>query len=79
MPVYKDRNDFYEKFLFPVIINSYKNLKKGGVFALNISIDMYEDVKTILGSTEIMIPLAITNRYSGKTPVYKEYIYVWMK
>ena len=79
MPVYKDRNDFYEKFLFPVIINSYKNLKKGGVFALNISIDMYEGVKTILGSTEIMIPLAITNRYSGKTPVYKEYIYVWMK
>ena len=79
MPVYKDRNEFNENFLFPVIINTYKNLKKGGVYALNIPIDMYEDVKTVLGSTKKKIPLAITNRYSGKTPVYKEYIYVWMK
>jgi cyclopropane fatty-acyl-phospholipid synthase-like methyltransferase len=79
MPVYKDREEYYNKFLFPVITNSYKNLKKGGVYALNIPIDMYQDVKKILGSSKQKIPLRVKDRFNKKENAYKEYIYVWMK
>jgi hypothetical protein len=82
MPEYADRDDFNERFLFPVIRNTYEHLKTGGVYALNIPIDMYEDVKTVLGATKEKIPLVLRPR--GKTAKnfgseYKEFIYVWRK
>lgn len=33
---YKDSEDFLKKFYNPVVLNSYKHLKKGGHFCLNI-------------------------------------------
>jgi hypothetical protein len=82
MPEYSDRDDFNERFLFPVVRNTYKNLKSGGVYCLNIPMDMYEDVKTVLGATREKIPLVLRPR--GKTAKnfggdYKEFIYVWRK
>lgn len=82
MPDYEDREDFNARFLFPVIENTYKHLKTGGVYALNVPIDMYEDVKTVLGVASKKIPLVLRPR--GKTAKnfggeYKEFIYVWRK
>ena len=74
MPEYKDRDDFNNKFYFPVIINSFNNLKKNGVFILNIPNDMYEDTKKILGKCNKKLPLIKIDRFK-----YKEYIYIWFK
>lgn len=78
MPNYKDRDEFNEKFLFPVVLNTYKHMKKGH-YTLNIPIDMYDDVKKVLGVANKKIPLPIQSRYSGQVPTYNEYIYVWDK
>jgi len=74
MPEYKDKDDFNDKFFFKVVRNSYKYMKKGGYFILNIPKDMYEDVKTILGKYDQKIILVKNYRNE-----YREYIYVWKK
>jgi tRNA1(Val) A37 N6-methylase TrmN6 len=82
MPKYKDKNDWNEKFLFPTIYNTYKYLKKDGVYALNIPKDIYNDVKTILGKSSTKIKLSIKKRNLSKKNLgkdYTEYIYVWFK
>ena len=75
MPSYRTRQDFYDKFLIPVIKNTYKHLKDGGVFALNINVGMYDDLLHILGECNEKIPLTLSDRKNN----YNEYIYVWKK
>lgn len=77
MPDYKDRADFNERFFFPVVRNTYEHLKKGGVYCLNIPMDMYDDVKEVLGKADKKISLVITKR--SESSKYKEYIYLWKK
>jgi tRNA1(Val) A37 N6-methylase TrmN6 len=79
MPVYETRDEFNEKFFFPVVRNTYKHLKSNGVYALNIPIDMYKDIKKVLGGADKKYLLTIQSRYADKEPVYKEYIYIWNK
>ena len=79
MPTYESREDFNERFFFPVVRNSYAGLKRGGHFALNIPKDMYADIKKVLGKATKKHTLYITPRYSGQPAVYGEYIYVWRK
>jgi len=79
MPTYTSREEFNEQFFFPVVRNTFTHLKRGGHYALNIPIDMYDDIKKVLGKYDKRYPLPITPRYSGQPPVYKEYIYVWNK
>jgi DNA modification methylase len=79
MPEYEDRDDFNERFFFPVVRNTYKHLSRNGHYALNIPIDMYEDIKKVLGPADKKIPLYIQKRYAGQEGGYKEYIYVWNK
>lgn len=79
MPKYENRDEFNEKFFFPVVRNSFNGLSKGGHFCLNIPMDMYEDVKKVLGTADKKYPLYIQSRYSDRPPVYKEFIYVWNK
>jgi hypothetical protein len=78
MPTYTDRADFNNRFLFPVIKNTYNNMN-AGTYCLNIPIDMYEDVKKVLGAADTKIPLHIQSRFSDRPPVYKEFIYCWKK
>lgn len=81
MPDYKDREDFNARFLFPVIQNTFKHLKSGGIYALNVPIDMYEDIKTVLGVSSKKIPLLLSSRGKEKKigGEYKEFIYIWNK
>ncbi len=80
MPEYQNKDDFINNFIKPVIENTYKHLKKGGLYCLNIPIHMYDDVKQILGKADSKELLPIQNRNNPQTDkIYKEYIYIWKK
>lgn len=89
MPHYASKDDFNTRFLFPVIRETYKHLKKGGTFALNISEDAFRDVRQQLSNPlparlHAKHRLFIQPRFAKGNPVnpetqYKEYIYVWKK
>ena len=86
MPHYASREDFNTRFLFPAIERAWTHLKKGGVFALNVPMDVYEEIKSakLLPPLFAKHPLYIQPRFAkgnptGKTEQYKEYIYVWKK
>lgn len=79
MPHYATREEFNENFFFPVVKKTWANLSRGGHYALNIPMDMYEDVKKVLGGANVKIPLHIQKRYAGQEGGYKEFIYVWNK
>ncbi|NDD85161.1 hypothetical protein EBZ38_12930, partial [bacterium] len=51
MPQYESREEFNEKFLFPVVKKAYDGMRRGGHFCLNIPMDMYDDVKKVLGAS----------------------------
>lgn len=74
----KEYEDFYKNFLYKVIENSYKNLKKGGWFCLNIKNDMYLKVKKILGSHTKKYRYSLSNITSRNTKNF-EFIYCWKK
>lgn len=66
------KNNFY----IPVISNTYKYLKQGGYYCLNINKEIYEDICIeLLGVATDMIPLKKSKRQND----YEEYIYVWHK
>jgi 16S rRNA G966 N2-methylase RsmD len=81
MKNYKDKDDFNNKFFFPIVKNTYYNLKKNGIYALNIPIYMYNDIISILGKCNKKIPLQITDRHAEKVKQkeYIEFIYIWIK
>jgi 16S rRNA G966 N2-methylase RsmD len=79
MPDYKSQANFNERFLVPVVTNSYKYMKPG-YYILNIPATMYEDVRTILGEATEILPLPFVQRKRAiETVVYNEYMYVWKK
>jgi 16S rRNA G966 N2-methylase RsmD len=83
MPDYESYDDWLNRFLFPVVTNSYNNMKPKGTYILNISTKIYESIISILGKANIQIPLKISTRnLKAKTTAtydYSEYIYVWKK
>ena len=80
MPIYKNRVDFNESFLFPVIRNTFAHLSKGGVYALNIPTYMYDDVRSILGDAHFKrsLHIAKTSYEPKHGSNYSEYIYIWI-
>lgn len=79
MPTYTSYEDWVERFLRPVISNSYQHLQRGGVYALNVPQEIYKDVRTILGraaNTKYQLPIT---RRDTRSINYKEFIYVWIK
>jgi len=79
MPHYKDRDEFNDKFLFPVVRNTYNNLQSGGTYALNVPMDMYDDLLPVLGKASSKILLPKVKRAGSGEGGYKEYIYFWKK
>lgn len=76
-------NEIWEQeFYIPLFRETYKHLKKGGHYILNIPIDLYESVCIkLFGKADIKIPLKKKghpkNSYTEKN--YTEFIYVWRK
>lgn len=77
MPKYDNYDDFNNKFLFPVIKNTYNHLKNNGIYAINVNNDIYENIKGILGECDQKIQLNLNKRI--KKFDYNEYIYIWIK
>ena len=77
MPSYKSPKEFYDKFLQPMISNSYKFLSIGGYYYLNVPQKMYETVVNIIGRE---CDEAITYRkIKRNTTDYSEYVYLWIR
>lgn len=66
--------DFYE----PLFKLTWKHLKRGGHYCLNIPIQVYERVASkVLGKAHEMLPMPKGPRTANEK--YREYIYVWTK
>jgi len=67
-------NDFY----IPIFEKTFKYLKKGGHYCLNIPIEVYETCAIkVLGKAHTKIPLPKSKRTAEEK--YHEFIYVWDK
>jgi len=77
MPKYKSLEDFYNNFLFKVIFKTYKYLKSGGYFILNIPDDIYYDLVTVFRKFDKKYKYLIRKR--NKDFRGYENIYVWKK
>lgn len=66
-------NEFYKS----IIDRTYKNLKLGGYYCLNVPSEVYENVIILLlGECHEKIPLNIHKRKNNN---YTEFIYIWKK
>lgn len=77
MKIYKTKEEWDKNFYKPLIKKTYKHLKKGGVYILNIPDEIYKNnCIPLLGVADNKIVLKKSTRNIGK---YKEYMYVWIK
>ena len=76
------KKEWNEKLYKPLFTETWKYLKTGGHYILNVPIEVYDNVLiNLLGKADIFIPLNIKRPMSKKVkqPEYKEYMYVWIK
>lgn len=74
----RDNEKWDTEFYEPLFRETFKYLKKGGYYCLNVPESVYNNVCIkILGKADKLIPMHIVNR--GKNNKYKEYIYMWKK
>ena len=70
----KWNRDFYT----PLFEKTWKHLKKGGHYCLNVPVEVYETVAIkVMGKANEVIPMTKSKRKADEK--YKEYIYVWTK
>lgn len=72
---YKTKRQMNELFYRPLTLEIYNNLLIDGHFALNVSPEIYEYIRSFMGDAHITYPLIARNRTEG----YSELIYVWRK
>jgi hypothetical protein len=76
----RSKKEWEEDFYTPIFTNTFKYLKSGGFYCLNISQKIYNDIaKKILGEANELILLKKSPRFKKEKENYKEYIYVWKK
>ena len=78
----KEDEEWEQEFYIPLFLETYKHLKKGGYYILNIPKDLYDNVCIeLLGKADIKIPLKKKghpkNSYTEKD--HTEFMYVWIK
>ena len=74
--------EWNENFYRPIFAKTWKYLKNGGHYILNVPIAVYDNVLVdLLGKADIIIPMNTKRAMSEKLKQaeYKEYIYVWVK
>ena len=79
---YKTEEEWDEDFYIPLFTQTYKHLKRGGHFILNIPKKLYENVcLDLLGKANIKIPLKKKAHPKNKNTEqdYTEFLYVWTK
>lgn len=80
MPDYPSRKDFNNNFWFPLLRKLVKNIAIGGVIALNIPAQMYQDTVPILGEADESVPMYKSQKqYKREKPDnHIESIYIWI-
>ena len=74
----KSKDEWDEKFYRPMFETTYKHLKRGGHYCLNVPEEVYDNVAVkTLGKPRFKIPLPKVKRSTAEK--YHEYIYVWQK
>jgi hypothetical protein len=63
MPPYKDKQYFLETFFIPVIKSAWDSLIPGGHMALNMPVEMYEAVRSLLPAVKAAWELPLSNRH----------------
>jgi tRNA G10 N-methylase Trm11 len=77
----KTEEEWEQDFYIPLFTKTYKHLKKGGHYALNIPKKLYENVCIdLFGPAKFKIPLKKKAHPKNKLTKkeYSEYIYVWV-
>lgn len=78
----RSQEDWINYFYIPIFSKTFKHLKKGGHYILNISHEIYKSAALpTLGKANITIPLKKKSlpKNSKLTKDYSEFIYVWKK
>ena len=71
-----DKDTWDSEFYTPLFERTWKHLKRGGHYCLNIPAEIYERVaKKVLGAADELLPMPKGQR--TKEEKYKEFIYVW--
>jgi 16S rRNA G966 N2-methylase RsmD len=73
---YESKKDMNEKFYKPLFETTYKHLKNGGYYILNINKEIYESVCLPLFGPA---PEAFSLKKRKRQNDYTEYVYVWQK
>ena len=74
----RDKEDWINNFYIPIFEKTYKYLQKGGLYILNVPVEIYENVCIkVFGKADKLYPLKIQSR--SKDIDYKEYLYIWKK
>lgn len=72
--------EWEELFYKPLFTETYRNLKNGGYYILNVSISVYENVCVkLFGKATELIPINTERPNKANAKPHKEYIYVWKK
>jgi len=72
-----DKDAWDEQFYKPIFEKTFKHLKSGGKYCLNIPVEVYDRICVpLLGKAPLLIPLLKNQRQTNK---YTEMIYVWTK
>ena len=70
--------EWNNEFYIPTIEKTFKHLKKGGHYCLNIPKDLYKNVAIkLLGKPSTKIVMPKSKRTNEET--YQEFIYIWKK
>ena len=78
----RTEEDWINNFYIPIFSKTFKHLKKGGHYILNISQEIYKSAALpTLGKANIIMPLKKKSlpKNSKLTKDYTEFIYVWKK
>ena len=74
----KTMEEWNNEFYIPIIEKTFKYLKKGGHYCLNIPKDLYKNVAIkLLGKPSTKIVMPKSKRTNEET--YQEFIYIWKK
>jgi hypothetical protein len=82
--IYQATQDWDELFYYPLFYLTHKYLKKGGVYCLNISVEIYTRVCVpLFGEATHVYPMKKHSRHNKKTDdkkhMHTEHVYIWRK
>jgi hypothetical protein len=73
---YSSKKDMNERFYTPIFLKTYKGLKPGGTYAINVCKEVYDNVlKSLFGEASEIYPYKKSKRQNN----YNEIVYVWKK